>query len=177
MSFRHQNPLFVILVITAIAILSTSIFLGQASATTTKCKAIDNILPDPKCTPGDINPKVTQDNLKDTICKSGFTKTVRPSVSVTSKIKKIVMKDYGFTDSPLNYELDHLIPLEVGGAPKDVKNLWPEPAYTKVNWHDKDKFENYLNKQVCSGKMSLKDAQNQIATNWYKNWNDAGRPR
>lgn len=177
MLFRRQNSLIVVLVITGMALLSTSIFVGQASATTTKCNAIDNILPDPKCTPGAINPKVTQDNLKDTICKSGFTKTVRPPASVTDKIKKKVMLEYGFTDSPRNYELDHLIPLEVGGAPKDVKNLWPEPSYTKINFHDKDKLENYLHKQVCSGKISLTDAQNEIATNWFKYWNDAGRPR
>jgi hypothetical protein len=83
------------------------------------------------------------------------------------------MKAYGFNNSPSNYEFDHLIPLEIGGTPDDLKNLWPEPH---SNSFDKDKFENYLHKQICSGRMDLKTAQNEIATNWLKYWEDAGRP-
>jgi hypothetical protein len=82
------------------------------------------------------------------------------------------MKSYGFTDSPSNYEFDHLIPLELGGAPDDMKNLWPEPHYTSLNSYDKDRFENYLHDQVCSSAMDLKTAQDEIATNWIKYWTD-----
>src|SRR6266513_1573367 len=35
-----------------------------------------------------------------------------------------------------------------------------------VPYSEKDRVENYLHDQVCSGAMSLKDAQTQIATNW-----------
>lgn len=146
------------------------------STASTTCKAISNILPDPKCTPGAVDPVVTQDTIDSTICVSGYTKTVRPPVSVTKPIKLQVMESYGFTDSPSNYELDHLIPLELGGTPSDVKNLWPEPSYTNPNHHDKDRFENYLHEQVCSGNMDLRTAQNEISTNWFKYWDDAGRP-
>lgn len=171
MLFRHQKSLVAILLVITLSLSLTSVFTVQASAVSTaKCKTVNDILPDPKCTPGASDPKVTQSNIKDTICKSGYTKTVRPPVSVTDKIKRGVMKSYGFTDSPRNYELDHLIPLEIGGAPRDVKNLWPEPSYTKTNFHDKDKFENYLHDQVCSGNMKLEDAQKAIATNWYNYW-------
>lgn len=142
----------------------------------TTCKAVNDILPDPKCTPGAVDPAVTQNNIDSTICVQGYTKTVRPSVSVTGPIKRQVMQTYGFTDSPGNYELDHLIPLEVGRAPVDVRNLWPESAYTTPNFHDKDKFENYLHRQVCSGEMDLKTAQYEISTNWFKYWDEAGRP-
>jgi hypothetical protein len=83
------------------------------------------------------------------------------------------MQAYGFTDSPSNYELDHLIPLELGGAPTDVKNLWTEPYYTNPNSYDKDGFENYLHNQVCSGLMDLQTAQTEIATNWVKYWQEA----
>jgi hypothetical protein len=80
------------------------------------CIAINDILPDPNCTPGATDPAVTQDNIDSTICVSGYTKTVRPPTSVTNPIKLERMQAYGFTDSKSNYELDHLIPLEVGGA-------------------------------------------------------------
>ncbi|MDE1843555.1 MAG: hypothetical protein KGH95_07905 [Thaumarchaeota archaeon] len=136
----------------------------------------DGILPDPNCTPGAIDPRVTQDNIDSTICVPGYTKTVRPPVSYTEPLKLKMMDAYGFTDSPKNYEFDHLIPLEVGGNPTDIKNLWPEPHDTTPDSFDKDKFENYLHEQVCSGAMDLATAQNQIATNWEKYWEDAGRP-
>lgn len=152
---------------------STSSMISTISA---NCKTVNGILPDPKCTPGAIDPSVTQDNIDSTICVSGYTKTVRPPVSVTEPQKLESMKAYGFDDLPSNYEFDHLIPLEIGGAPDDMKNLWPEPHYTNPNSFDKDKFENYLHEQVCSGSMDLKTAQNEIATNWVKYWNDAGQP-
>jgi hypothetical protein len=136
----------------------------------TTCKAVNDILPDPKCTPGATDPKVTQANIDSTICISGYTKTLRPSGSVTNPIKLLVMQAYGFTDSPGNYELDHLIPLELGGAPEDVKNLWPESYYTNPSSYDKDGFENYLHNQVCSGAMDLKTAQDEISYNWVKYW-------
>lgn len=143
----------------------------------TVCTSLDNgVLPDPKCTSGAIDPSVTQDNIDSTICVSGYTKTVRPPVSVTEPQKFESMKAYGFDDSPSNYEFDHLIPLEIGGAPDDLRNLWPESHDTTPNSYDKDGFENYLNDQVCSGKMDLKTAQNEIATNWVKYWEDAGSP-
>ena len=143
----------------------------------TACQAVDNdTLPDPKCTPGAIDPTVTQDNIDSTICVPGYTKTVRPPVSYTEPLKFKLMDAYGFTDSASNYEFDHLIPLEVGGSPTDVKNLWPEPHYTDPNSFDKDGLENYLHKQVCSGNMDLKTAQDEISSDWTKYWNAAGRP-
>ena len=132
----------------------------------TNCKSVDE-LPDSKCTPGSVDPRVTQSNIKDTICKSGYTKTVRPPVSYTESLKKQLMKSYGIKGSLKDYELDHLIPLEVGGNPTDVKNLWPEPHSSSST---KDSIENYLHDQVCSGNMKLEDAQKAIATNWYDYW-------
>lgn len=139
----------------------------------TSCTVVDNgVLPDPNCTPGAIDPSVTQDNIYSTICVPGYTKTVRPPVSYTEPLKFKMMNAYGFTDSPSNYELDHLIPLEIGGAPSDVRNLWPESHYTTPNSYDKDTLENYLHKQVCSGTIDLQTAQNEIATNWVKYWSE-----
>ena len=140
----------------------------QQSVIPVACNALENgVLPDPKCTPGAIDPSVTQENIDSTICVPGYTKTVRPPVSVTEPQKLESMKSYGFVDSPSNYEFDHLIPLELGGAPDDMNNLWPEPH---SNSFTKDSLENYLHDQVCSGNMKLKTAQDEIASNWLKYW-------
>ena len=77
-----------------------------------------------------------------------------------------VCTKYGIEQhSPGQYEVDHLIPLELGGS-NDIANLWPEAASPKSGFHEKDQVENYLHDQVCSGAISLKDAQTQIATDW-----------
>jgi len=133
-------------------------------------------LPDLKCTPGSINPSVNQGNIKNTICIPGFSKTIRPPVSYTNPLKVKLMHSYGFTDSRVNYELDHLIPLSIGGNPKSVTNLWPEPGYGQYNFHIKDRFENYLYRSVCTEKINLEEAQKEIATNWIENWKKAGQP-
>ena len=146
---------------------------AQYTTIPTSCHAINDALPDPNCTPGVVDPRVTQDNIDSTICVSGYASSVRPPVSYTEPLKFKLMDAYGYTDSPSNYELDHLIPLEIGGSPSDVKNLWPESHPTS---YDKDAFENYLHEQVCSGKMDLKTAQNEIATNWVKYRADSSSP-
>lgn len=143
------------------------------------------IYPNAELTPGALDSRVTQANIKSTICKPGYTKTVRPPVSVTSKIKQQTMAAYGFTDSPQYYELDHLISLELGGCPACVTNLWPEmwgdskhpirsnqkrPNDSSIlpGARQKDQVENYLHDQVCSGAMTLRVAQQQIAADWYR---------
>jgi hypothetical protein len=123
------------------------------------------VLPDPNCTPGVTNPNVTQDTIGETICRSGFTKTIRPPASYTSKLKREQINEYGYIDTSMrSYEEDHLISLELGGSPDDPKNLWPEPHGSP---NEKDDVENYLNQQVCDGNMSLEEAQKEISTNWY----------
>jgi hypothetical protein len=81
-------------------------------------------------------------------------------------MKLASMKAYGLTDSPSNYEYDHLIPLELGGAPKDVRNFWPESGFGTDNFKEKDKLENLLHERVCAGEISLSQAQQEIAQNW-----------
>ena len=120
-------------------------------------------LPDPTCTPGVANPDVTQANISQTICQSGYTKTIRPSVTYTDQLKQQQMTAYGFSDSLRAHEEDHLISLELGGSPSDPKNLWPEPGASP---NPKDKIENFLHAAVCSGKISLLDAQTRISQNW-----------
>jgi hypothetical protein len=113
-----------------------------------------------------IDPAVTQENLAQTICKSGYASSVRPSTSYTSKVKSERMQAYGDTDSPTHYELDHLVSLELGGSPTNVGNLWPELASPTPGFHEKDKVEDYLHSQVCTGKLDLATAQQEIAQDW-----------
>ena len=120
-------------------------------------------LPDPGCTPGAISPAVTQANISSTICRSGYTETVRPPESITEPEKEASLAAYGDAGPLHEYEYDHLVPLELGGAVNDPRNLWPEPGGSP---NPKDEVEDRLNELVCSGEMSLAAAQRAIATDW-----------
>ena len=134
-------------------------------------------LPDPIKTPGAINADVTQENIDENICVSGWTKTVRPKVSYTNKLKKRQIVEYGYSDTDLShYEEDHLISLQLGGSPVDPKNLWPQPYEGSCNARVKDVLETKLKRLVCDGSISLQEAQQAIASNWieaYKQYIDA----
>ncbi len=127
------------------------------------------ILPNPTLTPGMTNPDITQATIGKTICnKNWSTKSIRPPTSYTSKLKITQIKQYGYSDTnPADYELDHLISLELGGNPTNPKNLWPQNYNSQpYNAHTKDKLENTLHSMVCSQQITLKKAQDLISTNW-----------
>jgi hypothetical protein len=107
-------------------------------------------------TPGVVNPDVTQANITSTVCKHGWTRTIRPPTDYTNALKLKQMREYGVGGSPSQYQEDHLISLELGGHPTDARNLWPEP-YPRAA--EMDTIENELNAKVCSGDLSLDEAQ------------------
>src|SRR5881227_1420505 len=117
-----------------------------------------SILADPVRTPGVLNPDVTQANIRSTICRHGWTDTIRPPTSYTNALKKKQMRRYREAGSLSDYQEDHLISLELGGSPTDPRNLWPEP-YPRAS--EVDSTENELNAKVCSGQLSLERAQLQ----------------
>ena len=121
-------------------------------------KGVAPVLADPVRTPGVINPDVTQENIASTICRRGFTRTIRPSVEYTNALKLRQMRAYRERGSPSEYQEDHLVSLELGGHPTDPRNLWPEP-YPRAS--EVDQIENELNAKVCAGSLSLADAQEQ----------------
>lgn len=127
-------------------------------------------LPDPTCTPGATNPKVTAETMSSTICKPGYTKSIRPPVEITRQEKRLNAESYGYTDALGTAEYDHLISLELGGDPNDPRNLWVEPPdpgkASSVSNNNKDAVENRLHQLVCSGKVPLAQAQQSIATDW-----------
>jgi hypothetical protein len=136
------------------------------------CHAIGSGLftrPDPRCTPGALNPAVTQRTIGSTICRSGWTSTVRPPEAITEPEKLASMASYGVSGPASSYEYDHLVPLELGGAVNDPRNLWPEPDYSHpapFYLNPKDHLEYALRGLVCQGAMPLSQAQEEIATNW-----------
>lgn len=111
-------------------------------------------------TPGVLNPDVTQVSIADTICRRGWTRTIRPPTEYTNELKLEHMKAYGRAGGRSDYQEDHLISLELGGHPTDPRNLWPEPEpqATKV-----DRIENELNDAICSGRISLAEGQRRIS--------------
>lgn len=120
--------------------------------------------PDPTCTPGATNPDVTQATIGRTICVPGWTATVRPPQSYTGPLKVAQIRAYGYLDTRTSsYEEDHLIPLELGGAPRDPHNLWPE-SHTQSG--TKDAAENAAKTAVCAGTKTLAQAQAQLLADW-----------
>lgn len=145
---------------------------------------------------GRTNPDVTQTNIDQNICNPKWrTSSIRPSNSLTTSLKIAQLNfDMGYRveqptlplDSQGNpditkcvqgslnkacYEEDHLISLELGGAPSDSLNLWPEPYTNPVDnqnlgAREKDKVEGYLHGRVCSKAETLSSAQHRISTNW-----------
>jgi hypothetical protein len=106
---------------------------------------------------------VRQSNIDATICRSGYTRTVRPPESITYREKRASMAAYADGTSTSEYEYDHLVPLELGGAPNDPRNLWPEPGTTP---NPKDSLEDRLHRLVCAHSLSLSTAQRLIARDW-----------
>ncbi|MFB6536432.1 hypothetical protein ACFCY8_17240 [Streptomyces noursei] len=151
------------IVLTAAGLVLTT---GSAHAATT-CSRSHLPLPDATCQPGAYNPDVTQSTIDSTICVPGWTKTVRPPVSYTTPLKIKQIAEYGYSDTDTaDYEEDHLVPLELGGAPRDPKNLWPEPRYGNEPAASKDSVENKLKTAVCNGTVQLDAARSAIATDW-----------
>jgi hypothetical protein len=137
-----------------LAILALGLRLARLQATVI-------VVADPVRTPGVLNPDVTQQTIGATICLPGWTKSVRPSTDYTNALKVRQMRAYGLTGSPSAFQEDHLISLELGGHPTDPRNLWPEPYPHAARV---DLLENELNARVCSGAMSLADAQVREST-------------
>ncbi len=132
------------------------------------CAAFAGDLPDPGKTPGLVRPGLT---MKE-ICSTKWGKDVR---HVTAAMKRQVFAAYGFSGNHdpkcvphgrQRCEIDHLISRELGGA-DDVKNLWPQPYGTQP-WNAllKDKLENRLHKEMCAGRITLREAQGMLVNDW-----------
>jgi hypothetical protein len=144
----------------AALLLSNPAFSQAAPALGRRTKAtgchVRGALPDPACTPGAIFPTATVRR----ICTPDYSQSVR---DVPVSVKRSVYAEYGIASHvPGSYQVDHLIPLELGGN-NGVANLWPQ---SRPGYHQKDETENRLHDAVCAGSLSLRTAQLQIAHDW-----------
>jgi hypothetical protein len=123
--------------------------------------ALGVALPNARLTPGETFAGVTVGQ----ICTPGYSSGVR---HVDHQQYVDVYAAYGvpYPEPSGTYELDHLIPLELGGDNSDA-NLWPEPAFPVPGFHQKDGLENRMHDLVCSGQLALGQAQQEIASDWY----------
>ena len=116
--------------------------------------------------PGVQNPTVTDANIHQTICIPGWSKTQRPPSSYTNKIKFALMAKAGIPHSQSKlFELDHMWSIEAGGSPTDPNNLWLQPYLGPLNAHQKDKVENAVHRQICSGQITVEQAGAELH-NW-----------
>lgn len=114
-------------------------------------------LPDQKLTPGDSLPV-----SKDDLCKPEYTS---PADDLTIAVKREVFDRYVMGPTDVGYNVDHLIPIGLGGS-DSLKNLWPQPLAGEWNYHMKNRLEKRLRKMVCSGELKLEEAQSEIAADW-----------
>jgi cytochrome c-type biogenesis protein CcmH/NrfF len=116
---------------------------------------------------GALNPDVTQDTINQTICVPGYAKSVRPATSYTNGVKQMLLqrarKDPALTQY---YELDHIIPLALGGHPRKLDNLELQILEGENGVKKKDRLEVKLHCLVCSGQVKLATAQREIVEDW-----------
>jgi hypothetical protein len=80
-------------------------------------------LPNPNLTPGAVNPDITQANIHSTICVAGYTMSIRSPANYDNAIKRKMIDQYGYKDKKMaDYELDHLVPVDIGGSQTDPRN-------------------------------------------------------
>jgi cytochrome c-type biogenesis protein CcmH/NrfF len=116
---------------------------------------------------GAFNPDVRQETIGQTICLPGYAKAVRPSTNFTRGAKQMLLKRAGRDRAQaFEYELGHVIPLGLGGHPRKLENLELQPRTGENGAKRKDRIEAKLQCLVCSGQVTLADAQREISTNW-----------
>ena len=114
-----------------------------------------------------LNPDVDEDTIDKTICVSGYTKVVRPATSYTNGVKQKLMGEAGIDAARMSdYELDHIVPVTLGGHPRKLSNLQLQPWDGPQGAHMKDILEERLHQLVCHGSLDLTDAQVCIAQDW-----------
>ena len=114
-------------------------------------------LPNPKLTPGHTIGVTASD-----LCKPGYKS---PARKIPIVLKCQTFDRYRINRPKVGYNVDHLIPVKLGGS-NSMANLWPQPISGEWRWHRKNKLERRLRKLVCRGQLGLKEAQQEIATDW-----------
>jgi hypothetical protein len=120
-----------------------------ASFLASSVQAADDMLPNPKLTPGKIARKDKDRN------------------GVTEEMERHLFDRYHIPwRRRAEFKVDHLIPIELGGA--DVmENLWPQSLYARpYSVERKELLTQQLLARIASGKMTLAQAQKEISEDW-----------
>jgi len=114
-----------------------------------------------------LNPDVRPETIHQTICVPGYAASVRPSTSYTNGVKRKLLRDRGLPESDSkHYELDHIVPLALGGHPRHLTNLMLQKWEGEDGAKKKDLLERRLQRLVCTGKVPLREAQQAIFIDW-----------
>ena len=114
-----------------------------------------------------LNPDVRQDTIKQTICVPGYTASVRPSTTYTNGVKQKLMRQQSIAIETVgSYELDHRIPLALGGHPRNINNLMLQPWEGEDGAKKKDRLERALQRLVCASQVMLDEARRAIFFDW-----------
>jgi len=114
-----------------------------------------------------LNAAVSDATIGGTICLSGYTKSVRPPTSYTKRVKAARLSEAGIAQTRAReFELDHIVPLALGGHPRNPSNLALQPWDGEHGAKMKDILERRLQELVCSGQVTLIDARLCIAQDW-----------
>jgi hypothetical protein len=114
-----------------------------------------------------LNPDVTEKTVGQTICVAGYAKSVRPSSSYTNAVKAKLLREAGLDASRMpDFELDHIVPLALGGHPRNLANLALQPWDGEHGAERKDALEIRMHSLVCRGEVPLNEAQVCIAEDW-----------
>lgn len=141
-------------------------FIAQKRVGVAPITPFADTLPNPRTTPGAINPTITQANIDATICNPNFAASVKPAPSWTAAAaRRLAERDYPGQPAS-NFQIDQLVPISLGGAPMDARNLWLMPWTGPDNAENKDQLERVLNAMVCARQVPLASAQQAIARNW-----------
>lgn len=81
--------------------------------------------------------------------------------NVTPETKRSVANDFGIFDGYQDYEIDHYIPLSIGGS-NEVENLWPLPVPVA---RAKSALEGKIHEQVKEGALTQDQAIERVR-NW-----------
>ncbi len=116
---------------------------------------------------GAFNPDVRQETIGQTICVRGYTKGIRPSANLTHGVKQMLLKRAGRDHAQaFEYELDYIVPLALGGHPRKLENFELQLRAGESGARRNNRIEAKLQCLVCSGQMTLADAQREIFENW-----------
>lgn len=134
----------------------------------------DGTEPDPVLTPGEVRTVE-----KAEIC--GHRTGEFRHVTVTEKVAS--RRAYGIAGEFAGYcgnadangkrgcEQDHRVPLTVGGgnSPGSIRNIWPQRPDGPFGYHVKDRCEEAVGRDICSGKITVGQAQAVFLGDWRVN--------